>query len=94
MPRQPSEYRATHAAADRLEPKLARAVYRGTQKLRDRLSINALAVAIAAKDVKRAMTLLGLESIEEALAPTADVVRGAVLRGGRIGAAQVNEALA
>lgn len=92
MPRPRSDVRAIHAAADRLEPGLARAVERAMEKLRDSVSINALALALSARDVRRAMALLPEAAVKEALSPAGTIIREAVIRGGRLGAEQVNKA--
>jgi hypothetical protein len=91
MPRQPHEYRAVHEAADRIEPRLARAFERAVLKLRGLISINELAMRLAARDVKGAMRLLTKEAVQDALGPSATIVRDAVLKGGRLGAEAVNK---
>lgn len=56
------------------------------------MSINALAMALAAKDVKLAMSLL--TGVEDALSPAGTIVRDAFLKGGRLGADQIKKVLA
>lgn len=80
-----------HAAADKIEPRMRKAFVRAAEKMRAGVSINDLALAIAAKDTKRALALLG--GVEEALAPAATIVRDAFTRGGKLGADAVNTAL-
>jgi hypothetical protein len=74
-----------HAAADSIEPRMARAFERAAQRLRARVSINDLALAIQSGDVRAAMLLLPASVIVDALTPVGGIVRDAVLRGGRIG---------
>jgi len=92
MPRLPSEYRALHEAADKAESRLARAVLKALERIRGQVSINDLAMALANKDAKRALALLPLATIRDALSLAAPIVRDAVLKGGRLGADQVNKA--
>lgn len=92
MPRPRADFRAVHAEAARLEPRVAGSVRRALEKLRDAVSINSLALALAAKDVKRAMALFPAAQAKEALSPAGRIVRDAVLRGGRLGAALLSQA--
>ena len=92
MPRLPSEYRAIHEAADKAEPRLVRAVLKTLERIRSEVSINALAMALAARDGKRALALLPLVTVKDALSAAGPIVRDAVLKGGRLGAEQVNKA--
>lgn len=92
-PRQPREYRATHRAADKLEPPLARAFQQSVQTIQKSVSINALAMAIASGDVKAAMRLLPVKTVRESLEPVAEIVRDAVMKGGELGADAVREAV-
>jgi hypothetical protein len=57
------------------------------------VSINDLAMALAAKDVRRALALLPVATVKDALAPAATIVRDATVKGGKLGAEQVREAL-
>lgn len=90
MPRQPHEYKALHDAADRIEPRLARALERALLKLRESVSINELAMMLAMGDVKGALRLLDKERVKDALSPSGTIVKEAVLKGGRLGADEVN----
>lgn len=94
MPRPRSDFAATHAAAAGFEPRLSRAVRRAAEKLRAGLSINDLAMRLAAGDVKGALALLPVQSIESAFTPTQGIVRDAFARGGRVGAEQVSKVAA
>jgi hypothetical protein len=93
MPRQTRDYKTIHAAADKLEPKLAGAFRRAVPRMRAKVRINELAAAIAAKDVKRAMKVLQGVEVAASLEPCGTVSRDAFMRGGRVGAELVNAAL-
>lgn len=102
-----SNQRAVLDAADEIEPRLAGAVRRSVEKMREGVSTNELAMALAAKDVKRALALvvgpprprhpmgaaLLPDRIADALSPAATIARDAVMKGGRLGAEQVRKAL-
>jgi len=90
MPRQPHEYKALHDAADRIEPRLARALERALVKLPESISINELAMKLSAGDVKGAMRLLSKERVKDSLSHSGTIVKDAVMRGGRLGAGEVN----
>ncbi len=91
MPRQPQEYRKIHAEADRIELKLARSVERAMTKVRNTVSINELGLALAMGDVKRAVRLVPLERVKEALSPAGTTIRDAVIEGGKVGARILND---
>lgn len=93
MPRPPADYRALHAAADVVEGRLARAFARSVEKLQAGVSINDLANAIARGDVKGALALLPVAAVKDSLSPAGTIVRDAVIRGGKVGAEMVNEAV-
>lgn len=86
------EYQPVHAEADKFEPRLARALDRAAERMRETMSINALAIAIAGKDVRAAMAQLPAAAVEDALRPVATITRDAVLRGGRVAADHVRTA--
>ena len=90
MPRRPIEYRLIEAAADPIERRLARAVERAAQRVREHLVINDIAMALASRDARRAAALLTRRFAEESLGPAATIVRNATIKGGRVGADIVN----
>jgi hypothetical protein len=106
MPRPPSDWKATHQAADKVEPRLAAALRRTVMKLRDGVSITELVPRLAmaqasfagggAVDQKAVDAileqLLPKAVLEDALQPGSQILRETVLRGGRVAAGQVNEA--
>ena len=91
MPRPRSDFAAVHGEASRIEPDLARAVQKALARVRDGLSINELAMALAAKDARRALALVPKVTVADALSPAGTIVRDTVLRGGRLGADVVNK---
>lgn len=92
MARPRSDYQALHAEADRFEPRLERALGRSIEKAREAVSVNTLAMALAAKDVKAAMAQLPPPTLQDALSPAGTIARDAFARGGRVAADQVNDA--
>ena len=91
MARQPSEYRHIHDVADVLEPRIERAYLKTIRTLRSRISINALAMLIAEKNPETGAVLLSETDVTDTLVPASNIVRDSVLRGGRIGATEVNK---
>lgn len=85
MPRPPSDYRDVHQAADQIGPQLANAVHGALVRGRKNISINRLANALAAREIKAAMVILLPAGEKAALAAAATICRDAVMRGGRIG---------
>ena len=90
MPRQSQEYRAIHSAADKIEPRMARAYVRSTERLREPISIDELAIALSLKNVNAAIKLIPDERVEDVLSPMGTIVQDTTLKGGRIGAEVVN----
>jgi hypothetical protein len=87
-----SKYRDLHAAADRLEPRLALAFLRAVAAARRSVSINRLAMLLATRDVATAKRILSRAELERAMEPVGTVARDAVLRGGPLGADLLNVA--
>jgi hypothetical protein len=89
------------SAASRIEPEMARRLANGMRKVRERVSINDLAMVLAeamtTRDVKRAqaraLALLAGADLPGALAPAGTVARDAVLKGGRIEAGILSRSL-
>jgi hypothetical protein len=83
------DYRAVHAAARKIEPRLARALERGLARLRGRASLAALARALAKEDVRGALALLlSPEAVRDALTPAGEIKRDAFARGRKMAAAE------
>ncbi len=90
MPRKPGPL---HAAADRLEPTMRVAVFQALSELRKGVSIERLAYALAARNVKAAMLALPEPAARAVLKRAQAILRDAVMRGGKIGAKELTETL-
>lgn len=88
--KQPQEYQEIHKEADKIELRLARAFEVSVQRLRDKVQIEELMIALSLRDINGALALFPDEMLEENLKPSGTIVRDAVLRGGRVGANIVN----
>lgn len=88
MPRPRSAFTAVHAAADHYEAHLRARFVRAAKALRASVRINDLAMALG--NPKQALALLPTTRIREALAPVATTAKDAVLKGGQLGAAHLN----
>lgn len=91
MPRRPAEFRKVHAQADRIEPRMARAILRFAGRLSERVKVGAFASAIAAKDTRATAQLIAELDVEDALQPSVAILEDAFNKGGKIGADEVNE---
>jgi hypothetical protein len=83
---------STQKAAAPFERRLARAFLRAAERVRAKASINEIALVIAGRNLRDFDALWRSLGFEEALQPTAGIVRDAFTKGGRLGAVQVNEA--
>ena len=81
-----------HDVADKIEPRMARAYVLSTERLRESISINELALALSMGNVKAAIKIASRE-VESVMLPMGTIVKDTVLRGGKIGANAVNEHL-
>lgn len=80
--------------ADRHETVLQRRFVRAMKKLQAEISINDLGVMLASGHGKVVdKVLIPRKKIEDVLEPMKDVVKKAVIAGGRLGAAHVMEVL-
>lgn len=97
---------AIHDAADEIEPRMQRAVEKAFAKMRERVSVNNIALAIANGQRRRDMGIAAAKAVDaevnailpgavaaDALAKAQAIVRDSVIRGGKIGAAQIREVL-
>jgi hypothetical protein len=73
---------------------MARALRRALAKIRDSVSINDLALALAAKDQRRALALLPRAAVEDALMAAGNVKAEAMRRGRQVGREQAKKAAA
>ena len=92
VPRQPEEWRHVHAAADRAEPRLARAFQRSVSKMRTLVSTDKIAKAMATGDSKRVLKLFTEKALGDALEPAAAIAGDALSTGGRVGARILSKA--
>jgi hypothetical protein len=92
LPREP-EYRAIHDAADKVEPRLARALVRHADRLRRRVPVRELVRAIELGDARRADAVLSDELFEDALEPSAAILADAFVRAAELTAEELNEEL-
>ncbi len=90
MPRAP-EFRAVHEQADRIEPRLARALGKATDRMRSLIPFAPLAEAIAARDERGAARIIAEMDIEDTLVPSEQILRDAFLKGGKTIAKELND---
>lgn len=80
-------------AADKIEVRMARSLEKAARQLQDSVSINELALWVAAGNARQASAQLPAGRIEAAYVPAGAIARDAVERGGKLGAAAVNRAI-
>jgi hypothetical protein len=93
-----SYYAHVHAAADKIEPRLAKAIAKAIAKIRDGMNVNAVASQLhqaairkmhgepTAKEAKAAAAaVVSPAALEAAFAPVVDILRDTILRGHRVG---------
>lgn len=90
--RAPAEYHDQQEAAEWYEPRMAARAERAAQRVRESVTINDIALALATGDVRRVMELFPRDSVREAFEPLGTLSRDAFARGGRLGAKRVREA--
>lgn len=74
--------------ADRFEPRLERAAHRAFERLRSKLSINTLALAISAKSITEAMRHVSAAKVDDAFVGMGGIIIDAHLRGRKVGLKQ------
>jgi hypothetical protein len=82
--------RAIHQAADYYEAQLRARFVRAAKALRASVSINDLAMALG--NPKQALALLPKTKVRTALAPVSTIWTQAFVKGGTLGATQLNKA--
>jgi len=85
------EFRAVHEQADRIEPRLARAIEKANDRMSSRVPVAALADAIANRDPRTAARIVEEIAIEDALKPTEAILRDAYVKGGKTIAKEIND---
>ncbi len=93
MARRDPDLNIINAAADRIEPRVARSVVKAAATLRGRVPVEALTEALEAGDVGEAARLVAAINVEDAYVPMGRIIGDTVIVGGKIGAAEINEEL-
>jgi hypothetical protein len=83
MPR-PPEYRAIHGAADKVEPRLVRALELYARRLAKKLPMRELLRAIELGDARLADELLTNVDFVEGLTPSTRILEDAFVKGGKV----------
>lgn len=89
MPRRPPEYRNVHAAADKIEPRLARATVKAMDTVRTKVPVRAIAQALEKRDLQTVRRIIEELDIEDALVPSTNILTDAFNKGGKTGAEAV-----
>lgn len=84
------DYDALLKAADRFEVEMARRMRSLAKKRREQVHIAELALALEAKDVRRAMAIIGESKMLSDMDGVMEWLRDVRLYGGKLGAAAVN----
>jgi hypothetical protein len=77
-------YREVHAAAGKIEPRMARALKVAADRVRSRVPFRQIEEALWRRDARAARALLDAVDVEDAYLPSAEIVRGAVVTGGKV----------
>lgn len=78
------EYRKIHTAADKIEPRLARALRVAAERVRSRIPFRQIEEALWRKDVRTVRALLAAVDVRDAYLPSSEIVREAVVTGGKV----------
>lgn len=89
----PRSFGRVHEEQVKFELRAERAFLRSVEKVRERLLINDVAMAVSSGSISQASRLLSQEAVEDPLGPLALLIEDAFTKGGRIGAATVKAAL-
>lgn len=82
------KYRAVHRAADRIEPRMAKAIVLAAQRLRARLPLGKLEEALDRKDLRSAGNIVSRIDFADAYLPSAEILKEAIVKGGKVAAAE------
>jgi hypothetical protein len=77
-------YRKIHAAGDKIEPRMARAVVLAADRVRERLPMRELERAIVRKDLRAFDDVLNAIDFPDAYLPSAEILKETVVRGGKV----------
>jgi hypothetical protein len=78
------KYRKIHATSNKIEPRMARAIKVAADRVRERIPFREIEEAIWRKDLREVRALLGGIDVADAYEPSAEIVREAVVTGGKI----------
>lgn len=76
--------------ADKIEIRMARAYVKSVQRLKRSISVDKLAKAITTGNAGKIFQLIPKEKVEDTLGPMSIIVWDAVMKGGKIGAEEIN----
>lgn len=88
MSRPPKDYVEVHKAADYYEPLMRSKITAGLKALRKKITLQHIVASMQSR-----AAVIPRKQIEDALQPAAKVIRDAVMHGGKLGEAKVNEVL-
>lgn len=86
-------YTLANRHADKVEPRVARAIVRAGIRLRPRIPVNALTEALEAGDFPAAQRLLDGVDVADAYQPAAAIVAETVVKGAKLAVPELNAAL-
>lgn len=72
------------------EVRVAKALHLSMERMRNFLPINTLAMALANKNARLALTMLSDATIKDTLTPQGRIFEESFMKGGKIGAAALN----
>ncbi len=75
-----------HKAADTIEPRMQRAFFKSVRTMREKIDIEALAIAIEEKIIAKALKAIGENKVAETLDPLGGITRDAFIKGGKAAA--------
>lgn len=73
-----------HPIADRMEPRVERALDGAFERMRERLPMEALTEALARGDARKAGELIDGVDFADALTPAAEILKDTFTRGGKV----------
>lgn len=78
-----------HAVADKMEVRVARALDGAFTRMRSRVPIAQIEAALERGDARMAGELIDRTNFADALEPTAEILKDTFVRGGKVGAEEV-----
>lgn len=74
-----------HSIADRIEPRVAKALGMAFARLRERVPYGKIEAALARNDLRAASELIETLDVDDVLEPVAAILEDAIDRGGKVG---------